>query len=140
MLADDEDLRRIVSETMSILESTENEDARGYRRASLLDPSAPLFTLESKVQPFELGRETYELLVYLISMDSQPLTLPQSALSVEEISIGGISYSTSTSTKFRDSNIIFSSPASDDSSSRAGSVEVIFWYTYSSAANQEISE
>jgi len=52
----------------------------------------------------------------------------------------GVSYSTSTSTKFRDSNIIFSSPASNDSSSRAGSVEVIFWYTYSSAANQEISE
>ena len=82
----------------------------------------------------------YELLVYLISMDSRPLTLPQSALSVEEISIGGVSYSTSTSTKFRDSNVIFSSPASDDSSSRAGSVEVIFRYTYSSAANQEISE
>jgi len=140
MLADDEDLHRIVSKTMSVLESTENEDARGYQCASLLDPSVPSFTLDSKAQPFELGRETYELLVYLISMDSRPLTLPQSALSVEEISIGGISYSTSTSTKFRDSNIIFSSPASDDSSSRAGSVEVIFWYTYSSAANQEISE
>jgi len=125
---------------MSILESTENEDACGYQRASLLNPSAPSFTLESKAQPFELGREMYELLVYLISMDSRPLTLPQSALSVEEISIGGISYSTSTSTKFRDSNVIFSSPASDDSSSRAGSVEVIFRYTYSSAANQEISE
>jgi len=125
---------------MSILESTENEDACSYRRASLLDPSAPSFTLESKAQPFELGRETYELLVCLISMYSRPFTLPQSALSVEEISIGGVSYSTSTSTKFQDSNVIFSSPASNDSSSRAGSVEVIFWYTYSSAANQEISE
>jgi len=70
MLADDEDLCRIVSETMSILESTENEDAHSYRCTSLLDPSVPSFTLESKAQPFELGRKMYELLVYLISMNS----------------------------------------------------------------------
>ena len=140
MLIDDEDLCQTVNETLSLLESTGNKDAHSYQCASLLDPSAPPFALESKTQPFELSREVYELLVYLMNMDSQPLVLPKSALSVKRISIRGVSYSTSKSTKFQDSNIIFSSPASDDNSSQARSVEAIFHYTYKLPANQELSE
>ena len=112
----------------------------GYWCASLLNPSAPPFALESKVQPFELSGEVYELLVYLINMDSQPLVPPKSALSVKGILIGGVSYSTSRSTKFQESNIIFSSPASNDNILWARSVEAIFHYTYKLPANQELSE
>ncbi|RDB18682.1 hypothetical protein Hypma_014671 [Hypsizygus marmoreus] len=142
MLADDDEVRQAVMETMAVLEASEREDARGYRLASLLDPSAPAFTLDSHATPVQLEESTYAGISALITASStQHLILPRGAMSVNEISVGGVSYGTRSSHTFRDSNIVFQRPGSRAANQqRAGSVQSLFQYTYhtTSAPHEKI--
>ena len=58
MLVDDWELHGTVGEMMALLESTEQEDACGYRHASLLDPSGLSFIADKKAWPTELSSLT----------------------------------------------------------------------------------
>lgn len=136
MLASDDDLRQSVIEMVTTLQSIEREDARGYRLANLLDPTSPAYSIESKAKPFELEDQLYQMLRTFITQGSgDELLLPRTALSVDEISIGGVSYGTAGSTKFQNSAIIFQSsdhrPFEDK---KAGIVQTIFQYTYTPVA------
>jgi len=92
MLADDWELRGTVREMMASLESTEQEDARGYRHTSLLDPSRLSFIANKKAWPTKLKDETYQLLCVFIARELHPpLRLPRQALSFDDISISGVS-------------------------------------------------
>ncbi|RDB25398.1 hypothetical protein Hypma_008131 [Hypsizygus marmoreus] len=133
ILADDEELRELVHEVIDVLEATEREDARGYCLASLLDPTSPAFTLDSHATQIDLDDDTHRNLSTLITTTSphQAISLPKQAMSVNEISISGVSYGTSSSTKYRNSNIIFHSPLHQPvNRRRAGSVRSIFQYTH----------
>ena len=144
MLADDRELRGTVGEMMALLESTEQEDARGYRRASLLDPSGSSFVADKKARPTELEDETYQLLCVLIARELHPpLRLPRQALLFDDISISGVSYSASDATKFRDSHIIFHHPTRrelDPGGQIAGVVNAIFQYTYNAQGGEHVTD
>jgi len=144
MLADDRELHGTVREMMSLLESIEQEDARGYRRASLLDPSGPSFIADKKAQPTKLEDEPFQLLCALIAHGPYPpLRLPRQASSVDDISISGVSYSTSDATKFRDSHIIFHHPTRqelDPGDQIAGVINAIFQYTYDAQGGERVTD
>jgi len=127
----------MVTEMVFRWESTDHEDSRGFRRASLLDPTTPPCLTQSKAKPFELDDECLLLLHSLISKDLPThLLLPRGALSTDHISIKGVSFSSSKSTRPLDSAIVFrgdcvdhEQPSSADLS-RAGIIELIFQYTH----------
>lgn len=137
MLADDEQLRETVIETVTVLESIEKEDVRGFRLASLLDPSVTDYAIQSRAVPFVLDAEQYQLLSLLIEqrVPHQQLLLPVRALSVEKISFRGVCYGTCKSSKPGDNNVIFlpfgASPT-DLHLQKAGVIQTIFQYVYQS--------
>lgn len=138
ILFDDEDVRRTVVELVSTFKSLENEDARGFRRASLLDPNLSEDMLKTKTKRLELEDEQYHLLSNLLQHDVAAHTpLPRQVLSMAEISFRGVSYATVGSSRRRDSAIIFQLPASDRSwnedtmhKQKAGVVKAIFQHAY----------
>lgn len=137
IVAGDDEIRKPILEMVTMLDSIQREDIRGFRRASLLDPNAPTFTTDLKATPFELEAEVYLLLSLKLTRNSrEPLLLPRNALSVDEISTGGVSYGTAESTHFRNSTVMFREfhhEGPDSSDDKAGLVAKIFQYTYSVA-------
>ena len=144
MLADDWELHGTVGEMMALLESTEQEDAHGYRHTSLLDPSGSSFIADKKAWPTELEDETYQLLCILITRElHSPLRLPRQALLFDDISISGVSYSTSDMIKFQDSHIIFHHPTRqelDPGGEIAGVINGIFQYMYDAQWEEHVMD
>lgn len=135
ILADDEDVRKTVFEMVTTMESIDKEEVRGFRLASQLDPGAPQFMSDSNPKLIELEIQPYQKLRELISRSThdKPLSLPKEALSVDEISLRGVCYTTSRSSKFRSSRIIFQLPGAPTPkahSYRAGAIRDIFRYSY----------
>jgi len=129
---------------MALLESTEQEDAWRYRCTSLLDPSGLSFVANKKARPTKLEDEIYQLLCILIAQELHPpLRLSRQALSFDDISISGVSYSTSDVTKFRDSHIIFHHPTRqelDPGGQIAGVVNAIFQYMYDVQGGEHVTD
>ena len=130
----DEAIRNSVFELMETMDSLEQQDIRGFRRANLLDPTLPdsevisLSPSHSKFTTVQLEKTHYQLLSALVIPTSdQQLILPHEAVSLPEISTGGVCYS-SVSSKPHDSNLIFRCPRSG--STRVGSISLILQYTY----------
>jgi len=144
ILTDNWELCGMVGEMMALLESTEQEDAWEYRCTSLLDPSRLSFIADKKAQPTKLEDETYQLLCVFIAREPHPpLRLPRQALSFDDISISGVSYSTSDATKFRDRHIIFHHPTRrelDPGGQIAGVVNAIFQYTYDVQGGEHVTD
>jgi len=135
MLHDDDELRKDVVEMTTMLESIDSEDIRGFWRATLLDPSAPTFIINSKTVSSQIEDEPYQLLCSLLrtSGDLEHATLPRRALYLEEISIGGVSYATKGSRKFRDSAVMFQKPQNREGyayDEKPGVITLIFQYKY----------
>lgn len=127
ILADDEEIRQTVLETVTTMEAIAKEDVRGFRLASILDPSQADFTVDSKeARPIQLSGDEFELFKGCIKRVA-PSTSPDpspNVLAVDEISIRGVCYSTATSRKSRDSGIMFRSHDSEDL--RPGVIKTIF--------------
>jgi hypothetical protein len=135
MLHDDDELRKDVVEMVTALEGIDSEDIRGFRRATLLDPSAPTFITTSKAVSSQIEEEPYQLLCSLLrtSGDLEPVSLPRKALYLDEISIGGVSYATKGSRKFRDSAVMFRKPRGHEGHTydgKPGVIMRIFQYKY----------
>ncbi|KIJ90144.1 hypothetical protein K443DRAFT_117045, partial [Laccaria amethystina LaAM-08-1] len=133
ILSDDDAVRDTVMEMLSTIESIEKEDIRGFRRASMLDPTSPEYTPDVNGKPFRLDGEPYQLLCDRIRLSSPLAPLPDPhCLAMKRIGIRGVSYGTWSSPAFRDSNIIFQlrgpSHLNEDRNHahRAGRVEAIF--------------
>lgn len=143
VLADDNDLRGTIQEMLSVMEDVASEDERGFRLASLLDPTLPDCSLSSRMHSFRLEDQEFCLLSDLIASidprERQPLR--RDAHSVQEISKRGVTYCTSTSRKARDSAIVFGFP--NDSSGdfglpAVGIIQKIFKYSYYTAHGMEV--
>jgi hypothetical protein len=138
ILTDDNDVRDAVLEMVTIMDSIEAEDVRGFRLASMLDPLSPTFTVNNELKPFQLNTETHRLLCdhILHATPDQSTVFPTQALAAQEISLRGVCYATSRSKNFRSSRIMFQ--ASDllpmlPNGMRAhtpGVIREIFQYTY----------
>ena len=117
---------------MEAMGSLEQQDLRGFRRANLLDPTLPdveTNPLQIKSTTITLEDTHYQLICALIiPSNSQLLTLPRKAISLPEISMGGVCYSPVNSAKPYDSNILFRCPKSGNT--RTGSISLILQYTY----------
>ena len=141
ILADDETVQQTVHEMMTAMKSVEDEDVRGFRLASLLEPDQPVFGDESCTKSIQLGEEEYQLLYELLKRTSgnKPLILPHHARSLEQLSIRGVSYDTLHGRNFRDSNIIFQpgEPRLTIHGQRAGAIDTIFQYQYSADGEQK---
>jgi hypothetical protein len=136
ILADDEHLRQTVTETITVLETIEKEDVRGFRLASLLDPSLPDYAIQpTSATAFILDAEHYQLLRLLIEqkIPGQQLLLPREAFSIDKISSHGVCYGTCKSSKSGDNCVIFLQPdalPTDLHLQKAGIIQTIFQYTY----------
>lgn len=137
ILADDDKLRQTVIETVTVLETIEKEDIRGFRLASLLDPNLPDYTVQPAATTFTLDAQHYRLLCLLIEQQQitsvQRLSLPREALSINKISSRGVCYGTCKSSKSGDNHIIFLEPdalPTDLHLQKAGIIQTIFQYTY----------
>lgn len=137
ILADDDQLRQTVIETVAVLETIEKEDIRGFRLASLLNPSLPDYAAQPADTTFTLDAQHYRLLCLLIEqqqeMSVQRLSLPREALSINRISSHGVCYGTCKSSKSGDNHIIFlepDAPPTDLHLQKAGIIQAIFQYTY----------
>ena len=135
MLHDDDELRKDVVEMATTLESIDSEDIRGFRHATLLDPSAPTFVINSKAVSSQIEDEPYQLLCSLLRTpgDLEQVSLPRKALFLDEISIGGVSYATKGSRKFRDSAVMFRKHQDCEGhacDAKPGVITLIFQYKY----------
>lgn len=135
ILADDEDVRAVVLDMVTTMESIDKEEVRGFRFANQLDPGAPQFMVDAKAKLLVLEAQPYQILRNLVSEANpdQHLSLPKEAHSVEEIAFRGVTYATSRSRKFHSSRILFQLggiPSDETLLSRAGTIQDIFQYTY----------
>lgn len=140
LLAEDEAIRESVLEMVTVIETIDQEDTRGFRRANMLDSSLPDFILTSKAKPFRLREHEHNLLCQVIGRRTplpEETLVPHECLSVNEVSLRGVCYGTSLSSKFRDSTVMFQpSPCDELSVERplaAGIVQTIFQHTYKSS-------
>ena len=132
ILADDDNVRKTVVEMVNSMASVDKEDVRGFRRAMLLDPTSPEYSLPPHAASFSLDEIQYQLLRNHLQRGlDQDIDLPREALVVQEISTRGVSYASRLKRSGRDSAIIFKP---HDEHSRdfhlAGRIEKIFQYTY----------
>jgi hypothetical protein len=141
ILADDEGVCQTVTEMVTTLHPIEKEDIRGFSRANLLDPTMPANIVEANGKPIHLDFQVHQLLCKLLDHSSpglhHPLTIH--ALSVDEISIHGVSYGTWESPKFRNSAIMFQPfDALPNGMQKAGIIQTIFQYTHSSVSGMQM--
>ena len=136
MLHDDDELRKDVVEMITTLEGIDGEDIRGFRRATLLDPSMPTFITNSKAVTSQIEDKPYRLLCSLLKTSGDHVSLPRKALYLDEISIGGVSYATKGSRKSRDSAVMFRKPRGPEGhagNEKAGVITLILQYKYHAA-------
>jgi hypothetical protein len=139
MLHDDDELCKDVVKMATMLQSIDGEDIRGFWHATLLDPSAPTFVINPKAVSSQIEDEAYQLLCSLLrtSDDLEHVCLPWTALYLDEISIGGVSYATKGSRKSRDSAVMFRKPQGPEAHAgdeKAGVITLILQYKYRAAS------
>jgi hypothetical protein len=123
LLSDNEDIKRAIPEMLSVMETVDSEDARGYRLASILDPNSPTFTPRSQTEGF-LEHEPHLLLCEILNQS--PNVLPKRASFISEVSFRGVSYG-SKRTSIRNSSIIFTD-SQDQTRYLPGIIQNIFRY------------
>lgn len=148
IIADDEKVRQTIAEMVSTMESTAGEDIRGSRLASMLDPGLPNYPVSLNTKPSKLGDQEFRLLSDLIQLtatrSSEPLLLRAEAVQVDHISLRGVCYATSRSSKSRNSAVVFRRsyilPVDDEVQDlqTAGVIQAIFQYTYLDVKAQPI--
>jgi len=118
-------------ELMKAIESTHQEDLRGFELASSLDPTSASSTLDGRSTADDLTEQEYQLLYeYLHRMSNHTnLYVPKQVLRNDRISSRGICYGVYASRYHRDSTVIFQlsdDPPRNVHNGRAGRVQGIF--------------
>lgn len=139
LLADDETCRNAVLEMITAIEAIDKEEVRGFRLASMLDPSLPEYANNNKMKPYKLEGDAYRLMCNMVALNApdaeQPI--PTDALSVEEISLHDVCYTTSRCINFRSSRILFRSSEFQPTREHIpGVIRDIFKYTFNVAAEE----
>ncbi|KAF8989606.1 hypothetical protein BDQ17DRAFT_1333955 [Cyathus striatus] len=113
VLADDNTLRENVFELIKTMDAIEKKDIRGFRQATLLDPTKLTTFTNSKGSghKFTLDAGNYQLLVDLLDHQSAPPRRPPAKVfCLDEVSYRGVLYGASGSHGDQNSNIYFCSP------------------------------
>lgn len=131
ILAEDEDIRRVVLEMVDVMEATATEDIRGFRRANMLDRNLNNFAANSTTKPFHLREHEHQLFCDLIKqkIPGRQSKISMQGLSVDEISLRGVCYGTSGSSNYRNSTVLFQPQAQghlEPASLKAGIIQTIF--------------
>lgn len=114
ILADDDDVRKSVTEMVMTMQGIEGEDIRGFRKAKQLDPTLlDSDSILSRADQITLNPSQLQLIkAYLMQLyPGQILHLGSDALSLKEVSKDGVCYGTCDSPTHRNSAIIFASTA-----------------------------
>ena len=106
LLSDDECLRKQVVDLVDTLDVIGKEDIRGFRLATVLDPTVPEFTTKAKLTPGSLNGPHFQLLSASRRADGFSHVLNQ-VLFLEEISHNGVCYGTHSSSHYRNSAVLF---------------------------------
>ncbi|KAG6915164.1 hypothetical protein DXG01_012945, partial [Tephrocybe rancida] len=116
LMADDTNLREAVLEMVGTMDAIDREDAWGYCLANLLDPTSPDYVIGSNAAPVDLPNDILENIhTYVTTLHSDhEICLVRQALSINSISTKGVTYGTSTSPTFKNSNIVFCTPSDRD--------------------------
>lgn len=142
ILAEDEEIREVVLEMVHVMEATAQEDIRGFRRATMLDPHLSSFIVNSKATPFHLPDHEHQLFRALVARTShdRAFNLSAQGLSVDEVSLHGVCYGTSGSSKSRNSTVLFQPQTqhglSESGSLKAGVIQTIFQHTHHASVDQ----
>lgn len=130
ILADDAEIRQTIVDTVATMDATAREDMRGFRLASILDPSQADFNVDSKARPLQLNKQEHKLFLDCIQrvVPHASYVVSPTVLAVDEISIRGVCFGTSTSSKSRNSAIMFRSH--DGGELRPGIIKTIFQPTH----------
>lgn len=131
ILAEDEDIRRVVLEMVDVMEATATEDIRGFRRANMLDRNLNNFAATSTAKPFQLREHEHQLFCDLVkqTLPDRQSKVSVQVLSVDEISLRGVCYGTSGSSNYRNSTVLFQPQAQghfEHASLKAGIIQTIF--------------
>jgi len=96
LCADDEKICQNVMELVKSIKAIEQEDIRGFRLASMLDPMLPDYA-DSSLVPFTLSGEPYQLLCGILrstSLDDNAVRPHAEAFSLNRIAKHGVLYGT----------------------------------------------
>ena len=138
VLADDEEIRGSVLELMETLEAIQNEDIRGFRLATMLDPTMPELPSNSRLKRGVQGvldDQQFEMFLNL----RLPDRLLNEVLFFEEISYNGVCYGSHPS-HFRNSTIMFRRAQQGAQGTQAGIIEAIFKHSLGTAVESQGAE
>ena len=79
ILADDDNVRKTVVEMVNSMASVDKEDVRGFRRAMLLDPTSPEYSLPPHAASFSLNEIQHQLLRNHLQRGLVVATVPSSS-------------------------------------------------------------
>lgn len=126
MLSDNQDVRSTVADMIGTMESIAKEDVRGFRLASMLDPTLPEFTLNTRAKPLILNNNHLRLFCNLLHFLGRTGAVEE-VLSVDAISYRGVTYGTFASRDSRNSTVIFYSQDSHAKKvKKSGVIDIIF--------------
>ncbi|KAF9455301.1 hypothetical protein BDZ94DRAFT_1327649 [Collybia nuda] len=129
ILAEDEDIRQVVLEMVNEMETIALEDIRGFRRASMLDHTLSDWYTNSATKQKNLQEHEHQLFCSLIGriFPDRVLGVSPRVLAVDEISLRGVCYGTSDSSKYQNSTILFKPETQAESQPlKAGIIQTIF--------------
>ncbi|KIM43799.1 hypothetical protein M413DRAFT_68706, partial [Hebeloma cylindrosporum] len=138
LLSDNEDIRDSMQDIITTMSTIDREDVRGFRLASILDPSLPTFEPRSKLDPQFIEGTLHELLCDLLDRSMDASVMLKHANFMKEISYRGVVYALSTSSGFRDSSIMFREQNSHHA--KPAIIESIFQYSYTREDGQNVED
>ncbi|PPQ71535.1 hypothetical protein CVT26_010395 [Gymnopilus dilepis] len=132
-LLDDNALCQSLSELVEVMKRIDSEDARGFRLASILDPSLPTVPPGARFDGTRQLPTPYAALLRecLNNLSVDPGTRLRQAAFLKEVGLRGVCYGISSPSTWRDSRVLFKGLSSDSNQAlRAGVIESIFMYSY----------
>lgn len=127
LLSDDHDIQPHVMDMISTMENIDNEDIRGFRLASILDPSSPQPTAKITGKPGTLTPEHFRLFQEHENLSSRPLPVSDDVMFYDQIALQGVCYGVAGSRTYRNSAVLFTTDGSIyHNTASAGIINAIF--------------
>lgn len=123
-------MRESVLEMVTTMGKVEQEYGRGFRLASILDPSSPAFQLPLQSSIKQLDDDHHRLLCDYLDRSMELDHMPRLAKFMRQVSINNIVYGTSGSSTFRNSSIIFREIDATSCDQKAALIQEIFMYDF----------
>jgi len=129
LISDDTSVRESVLELMETLEAIQAEDIRGFRLATILNPTTPEFPSNSKRKHGVRGiLDNHYFTSFLDLHQTSSHQIVNEVLFFQEISYNGVCYGTHSSSHFRNSAISFNPhlTVQGTEETKVGIIEAIF--------------